>query len=126
MNLFLHSAGDLSQWLVPSNPNLQDAVNMQGPQVAGIILAAGKGTRMKSDLPKGLHRVCGIPMVEHVGRSLKEAGVEKPIVVVGHGGEAMLAALEDSAPSGYAFVWQREQLGTGHAALMAAPTLKDY
>lgn len=87
--------------------------------VAGVILAAGKGTRMKSDLPKGLHTVCGLPMVELVGRAMKRAGIEHPIVVIGHGGEEIKEALGE----GYHYVWQREQLGTGHAAQMAAPKL---
>src|SRR5579885_2089482 len=95
---------------------------MHSSSAAGIILAAGKGTRMKSDLPKGLHKVCGLPMVEHVGRAIKGAGVERPILVIGHGGEAMQAALGES----YDYVWQREQLGTGHATMMAAPLLAGY
>lgn len=90
--------------------------------VAALILAAGKGTRMKSDLPKGLHPVCGLPMVEHVARALRGAGVERPIVVIGHGGEKMQAALGD----GYGYAWQTEQLGTGHAAMMAEELLADY
>jgi bifunctional UDP-N-acetylglucosamine pyrophosphorylase / glucosamine-1-phosphate N-acetyltransferase len=95
---------------------------MPTPPVAGIILAAGKGTRMKSELPKGLHHVCGLPMVELVGRAMKQAGVKRPIVVIGHGGEAMQAELGD----GYDYVWQRDQLGTGHAALMAQDLLKNH
>ena len=80
----------------------------------GVILAAGKGTRMKSDMPKGLHRVAGLPMVELVGRAMREAGLGRVIVVIGHGGEELQEALGDR----YEYVWQREQLGTGHAALM--------
>jgi bifunctional UDP-N-acetylglucosamine pyrophosphorylase/glucosamine-1-phosphate N-acetyltransferase len=89
--------------------------------LAGIVLAAGKGTRMKSDLPKCLHPVCGIPMAEHAVRALRAAGAEKIIVVIGHGGEQFQAALKDVE-----FVWQHEQLGTGHAAQMAAHALKDF
>lgn len=89
--------------------------------IAGIILAAGKGTRMKSDLPKGLHRVCGTPMVECVARAMRGAGVERPVIVIGHGGEQMQTTLGE----GYDYVWQREQLGTGHAALMARDLLVD-
>ncbi len=90
--------------------------------VAGIILAAGKGTRMKSDLPKGLHRVGGLPMVEWVGRAMRDAGVDRPVVVIGHGGEQLMEALGD----GYDYVWQHEQLGTGHAALMARDVLQGH
>ncbi|MGV3617211.1 MAG: bifunctional UDP-N-acetylglucosamine diphosphorylase/glucosamine-1-phosphate N-acetyltransferase GlmU [Fimbriimonas sp.] len=87
--------------------------------IAGIILAAGKGTRMKSDLPKGLHRVCGAPMVELVARAMRGAGVERPVIVIGHGGERMQETLGEA----FDYVWQREQLGTGHAALMARDVL---
>lgn len=90
--------------------------------VAGIILAAGKGTRMKSDAPKGLHAVLGLPMVELVGRALKQAGVERPIVVIGHGGDLLKEALGDS----YDYVWQTEQHGTGHAAMMAIDFIRSH
>src|SRR4051794_12039605 len=90
--------------------------------VAGIILAAGKGTRMKSDLPKGLHPVMGLPMVELVGRAMKEAGVARPVIVIGHGGELLKEALGDS----YDYAWQLEQHGTGHAVLMAAGLLEGH
>ena len=91
--------------------------------VAGVILAAGQGTRMKSDLPKGLHSVCGLPMVEWVGRALSAAGVEKPIVVVGHGGDLVRASL---SAEHYDFVEQTERLGTGHAVMMAADSLSSH
>lgn len=90
--------------------------------VAGIILAAGKGTRMKSEMPKGLHAVLGLPMVELIGRAMKAAGVGRPILVIGHGGDQIQQALGD----GYAYAWQHEQRGTGHAAMMAAALLKDH
>jgi bifunctional UDP-N-acetylglucosamine pyrophosphorylase/glucosamine-1-phosphate N-acetyltransferase len=95
---------------------------MTPSSLAGIILAAGKGTRMKSELPKALHSVCGVPMAELIARAMKEAGVDRPVIVVGHGGERLIEALGD----GYDFVWQREQLGTGHATGMAADLLKDH
>ncbi len=102
----------------------RDRLNMQAFEaLAGIVLAAGKGTRMKSDLPKCLHAVCGIPMAEHMGRAMKQIGIAKPVLVIGHGGEL----LQGSLPEGeYEFVWQREQLGTAHAAIMAQPVLADY
>lgn len=77
---------------------------------------------MKSDLPKGLHPVLGLPMVELIGRAMKQAGVARPVVVIGHGGEAMIEALGD----GYDYAWQREQHGTGHATMMAAEHLKGH
>jgi bifunctional UDP-N-acetylglucosamine pyrophosphorylase/glucosamine-1-phosphate N-acetyltransferase len=95
---------------------------MSEQSLAGIIMAAGKGTRMKSDLPKTLHEVCGIPMVELVGRAFKAAGVSRPVVIIGHHGDLV----RDSLGCDYAYAWQREQLGTGHAALMAEEVLKDH
>lgn len=95
---------------------------MSQSSLAGIILAAGKGTRMKSELPKGLFEVCGLPMVELIGRAMREAGVEKPTVVIGHQRELMRHKLGDA----YSYAVQEEQHGTGHAAKMAAPTLNGH
>ncbi len=85
----------------------------------GLILAAGKGTRMKSDLPKCLHKVCGVPMVKLVADNMIAAGVDEVIIVVGHGGEALISELGD----GYKYAWQNEQLGTGHAVQCALAEL---
>ena len=76
-----------------------------------VILAAGKGTRMKSALPKVLHRVGGKSMLQHVLDAAKQAGSRRDIVVVGFGGEKVKEAMGDQAE----FVVQKEQLGTGHA-----------
>ncbi len=89
-------------------------------KVTAVLLAAGQGTRMKSDLPKVLHPLCGRPMLWHVLDALKSATTEKPVVVVGHGAEAVQNYLGDSAD----YVLQEPQLGTGHAALQAEPLLK--
>jgi len=89
---------------------------------AAIVLAAGKGTRMKSDLPKVLHPVCGLPMVEHVVRALRGAGVGRVVVVIGHGGEKVQEALGEAVE----YAWQREQLGTGHAVRCASDALKGH
>lgn len=75
---------------------------------------------MKSELPKGLHQVCGLPLVEHVGRALKGAGVERPVVVVGYGADEMKQALGST----YEFVVQSEQLGTGHAVMASRKALE--
>jgi len=91
--------------------------------LAGIILAAGKGTRMKSDLPKVLHLCNGLPMAELVGRALRTSGVTDCVVIVGHGAEQVKQILGDK---NYRFAEQKEQLGTGHAALMAHDALKDF
>jgi len=84
-----------------------------------VVLAAGKGTRMKSKLPKVLHRVCGKPMLRHVLDAAKAAGARRSIVVVGFGGEEVEQAIGDQAE----FVTQAEQLGTGHAVLQAKELL---
>ena len=86
-----------------------------------IILAAGKGTRMKSKLPKVLHCAGGKPMVEHVLDAAKSAGSTRNIVVVGFGREQVQAVLGDKAE----IVLQEEQLGTGHAVMQAEPLIKD-
>ena len=86
-----------------------------------VILAAGKGTRMKSALPKVLHEVGGKPMVQHVLDAAKEAGAKRNIVVVGFGSEMVQTAVGAQAE----VVVQAEQLGTGHAVLQAEPLLKD-
>lgn len=96
---------------------------MPSAPVAAIILAAGKGTRMKSDLPKGLHALCGAPLVQHVGRAMHAAGVRRPVIVIGHGGDLIRSRLGDEQ---YAYAWQHEQLGTGHAALMAREALESH
>src|SRR5574341_74156 len=89
-------------------------------KVAAIVLAAGQGTRMKSDLPKVLHPLCGKPMLWHVLEALKQASTEKSVVVVGYGAEQVKAVVGDSAQC----VVQESQLGTAHAALQAESLLK--
>ena len=86
-----------------------------------ILLAAGAGTRMQSDLPKVLHKVGGAALFAHALTSA--AGLSgRRVVVVGHGGEAVRTAVADVDPD-IAIVEQAEQLGTGHAVRMAAPAL---
>lgn len=84
-----------------------------------IILAAGKGTRMKSDLPKVLHKVAGISMLEHVWRAVSAMSPEKVVTVVGHKAELVQQVLAGRSQ----FVEQAEQLGTGHAVMMAESEL---
>ncbi len=85
-----------------------------------VILAAGKGTRMKSSLPKVLHRVGGKCMLQHVLDAAKAAGAKRNIVVTGFGGEAVQEAIGAQAE----FAVQEEQLGTGHAVLQTKPLLE--
>lgn len=80
-----------------------------------IILAAGQGTRMKSKIPKVLHKVAGISMLEHVLDTLRKADVNRKIVILGHGAELIEKTLDDEIE----IVYQREQLGTGHAVMQA-------
>ncbi len=92
-------------------------------QLNAIILAAGKGTRMNSDLPKVLHPVAGRPMVHWVIDACEQVGVSRSVVVVGH--KAELVREELSSRSNLHFVDQTEQLGTGHAVVIAGPLFKD-
>ncbi len=89
-----------------------------------VVLAAGKGTRMKSDLPKVLVPVCGRPMIDYVLDALTAGGVEKIIAVVGYRADLVQAALDGR--KGLTFVLQSEQLGTGHAVMCCRPLLADY
>lgn len=91
-------------------------------KLTSIILAAGKGTRMKSDLPKVAHKVNGIPMVKKIMMTLDQLGVEKNILILGHKKEVILEAVGPEST----YVVQEEQLGTGHAVSMAKDELKDY
>ena len=84
-----------------------------------IILAAGKGTRMKSDLPKVLHPVAGITMLEHVFRAVAAIEPEKTVTIVGHKADLVEAVVAGQTD----FALQEEQLGTGHAVMMAEPRL---
>ena len=88
-------------------------------EVIALVLAAGKGTRMKSKLPKVLHKAGGVPMVGQVLRAVKDAGTKREIVVVGFGAEAVTAYVGETAET----VVQKEQLGTGHAVLQAESCL---
>ena len=85
-----------------------------------VILAAGQGTRMKSDLPKVLHRVGGMPLLQHVVLSAQQLQPDAVHVVVGHGSEQVREAL---AHLDLNWVVQEEQLGTGHAVMQALPHL---
>ena len=87
----------------------------------GIILAAGKGTRMKSKLPKALHALCGKPMTRYIIDACKGAGIEDCIVVVGMGAEQVMAGLGDDVR----YAVQDQQLGTGDACKRAVALLGD-
>jgi len=87
-----------------------------------IILAAGKGTRMRSALPKVMQPLAGQPLLHHVIVAARELGAERPIVVYGHGGDVVQQAFAGQALD---WVLQAEQRGTGHAVQVALPVLAD-
>jgi bifunctional UDP-N-acetylglucosamine pyrophosphorylase/glucosamine-1-phosphate N-acetyltransferase len=86
--------------------------------VSVIVLAAGQGKRMHSDLPKVLHELANKPMIEHVLDTAASLSSDAPTVVYGHGGEQLLARLSERD---IAWAHQTEQLGTGHAVAQALP-----
>ncbi|WP_303721879.1 bifunctional UDP-N-acetylglucosamine diphosphorylase/glucosamine-1-phosphate N-acetyltransferase GlmU [Malonomonas rubra] len=91
--------------------------------LAAVILAAGKGTRMKSALPKVLHPICGQPMLAYPIQAARKAGFEQMSVVVGHQAERVREVFAGEQVS---WVEQAEQLGTGHALLCAAESLAGF
>jgi bifunctional UDP-N-acetylglucosamine pyrophosphorylase/glucosamine-1-phosphate N-acetyltransferase/UDP-N-acetylglucosamine pyrophosphorylase len=96
---------------------------MDGRPMA-VVLAAGKGTRMKSDLPKVLCEACGRPLVAWVLDALRAAGIGRILVVIGYRGDLVRDSLRDYADLG--FVEQTEQLGTGHAVLVCRDQLAGF
>jgi len=92
--------------------------------VAAIILAAGKGTRMKSKLVKVMHPLAGAPLIQYPVTAAREAEASRIVAVVGHQAESVQTFFGDSAD--VAFALQAEQNGTGHAVACAAPLLKEF
>ena len=92
-------------------------------KLAAVILAAGQGTRMKSELPKVLHAVGGKPMLSQVVQTARAVGATPIIPVIGHGAELVRRALNSEE---LIFVLQEQQLGTGHALQCAETTLHDF
>jgi bifunctional UDP-N-acetylglucosamine pyrophosphorylase/glucosamine-1-phosphate N-acetyltransferase len=112
--------------------NPEEFLRAVSMKVHAIILAAGQGTRMKSALPKVLHRVGGRPMLGRVLAAAHEAGVDVPHLVLGHSAEQVRAWLADDAAGvpvfasgGIRTVTQPQQLGTAHAVLQALPEIPD-
>lgn len=85
-----------------------------------VIMAAGKGTRMKSALPKVLHRLAGRSLLQHVLDTAARLGADRIVTITGHGAERVEASVD---AQGLVFVRQEPQLGTGHAVLQAVPQL---
>ncbi len=91
--------------------------------LAAVILAAGQGTRMRSDMAKVLHRICGKSMIKHVLDATLPLSPERTILVVGHQAEAVM---EEVGRDGIEFAVQPERLGTGHAVLQSEPILDHF
>ena len=96
---------------------------MTARNAAAVILAAGKGVRMKSALPKVMHEMCGKPLLGYVIKAVRDAGLEKIIVVVGAQKDLVKKAFKGA---GVRFVHQERQLGTGHAVLAARSLLRGF
>ena len=91
-----------------------------------VIMAAGKGTRMKSSMPKVLHRLAGKALVQHVIDTARHLHARHTLVITGHGAEQVEAALHQANPqAGLQFARQMPQLGTGHAVQQTVPLLSD-
>ncbi|WP_299358457.1 bifunctional UDP-N-acetylglucosamine diphosphorylase/glucosamine-1-phosphate N-acetyltransferase GlmU [uncultured Paracoccus sp.] len=98
---------------------------MTESSVALIVLAAGQGSRMLSDLPKVLHRLGGVPLVGHALAAGRSVDPDRVVVVAGHGAEAVTRAVARLDPDARVAL-QPEQLGTGHAVAQALPLLEDF
>ena len=94
-----------------------------GQPLAVVVLAAGQGMRMRSTLPKVLHEVAGLPLLDHVLRAVQPLAPERTVVVVGHGAERVRERFGDR---GLDFVEQERQLGTGHALLQTRDALAGH
>ncbi|MHC4947588.1 MAG: NTP transferase domain-containing protein [Planctomycetota bacterium] len=95
------------------------------PRLAAVILAAGKGTRMNSDLPKVVHEVAGRPMLWWVVDAVRRAGAARIVIVVGHEADRV-RAVHAGDDADLRYVVQAEQLGTGHATACAEAALADF
>ena len=90
--------------------------------LVAVVLAAGKGTRMQSDLPKVMHHALGRPMVHWVVDAARAAGATKIVLVIGHGAELVRESFANEKDVEFAL--QEKQLGTGHAVMMAKSNLE--
>ncbi len=99
-------------------------MSFQHSDVAAVVLAAGMGKRMNSDLAKVLHEMAGRPLLGHVLDTLGELGVGRTVVVIGHQREKVRAAF--AARTDLEWAVQAEQRGTGHACMMAEPALGEF
>jgi bifunctional UDP-N-acetylglucosamine pyrophosphorylase/glucosamine-1-phosphate N-acetyltransferase len=93
----------------------------KSPVISSVILAAGQGTRMRSNLPKVLHLLSGKPLIQYSLDAVRGLTANPPVVVIGHGADAVRKTVGDAAR----FVVQQPQLGTGHAVMSAEQILKN-
>ena len=96
---------------------------MKHLNTVAVILAAGQGKRMKSEIPKVLHEINGRTVIEQVIETARALGVAKVFIVIGYQGGLIQYRLKSR---GLEFVWQREQLGTGHAVMQTRPFLEKF
>ncbi len=108
-----------------SHPTEQSDSASANRPLAAIILAAGHGKRMNSDLPKVVHPVAGKPMVWWVVQTVRQAGASRIVLIVGHGADRVQNVFKGD-DSDIDFAVQHEQLGTGHATACAEPLLRDF
>ena len=95
----------------------------RGNKLAVVIMAAGKGTRMGSDIPKVLHKLNGEYLISHVIKAAKTLNPNKIIVIVGHKAEIVKDSIDSND---ILFSYQIDQKGTGHAVMQAKDHLKDF
>ena len=102
---------------------MKEPENMKTRPLSSLILAAGKGTRMQSDLAKVLHLLCGRPLLAYCLDAAKEIHSERIVVVIGHQADLVRNIFKDED---VIFVEQKEQMGTGHAVLQANDAFRGY
>jgi bifunctional UDP-N-acetylglucosamine pyrophosphorylase/glucosamine-1-phosphate N-acetyltransferase len=105
--------------------NHQSTTTVPRPEVDVVIMAAGKGTRMKSQLPKVLQQLAHKPLVQHVLATAAQLHARSAVLITGHGAAQVEAALSHPSALALKFVRQEPQLGTGHAVQQAVPVLAD-
>src|ERR1700710_1763182 len=95
--------------------------------ISAIVLAAGEGTRMRSNRPKPLHLICGRPMVMHVIHAIAPLAPQRTVIVVGHGAEQVTKKVQEQSPgnANVSFVEQRTQRGTGDAVIVGLTAFDD-
>ena len=101
---------------------MSDSTERGKSGLAAVVMAAGKGTRMKSDTAKVLHPIMGRPMIHYVLDTLKAVHADPQIIIIGHAA----SSVQEACGSAYAYALQKEQRGTGHAVQMALPKLNDF